>query len=174
MMQLGLLAVETGPSFGERILAARLKQGLSLRQLADIAGIDHATLLRVETGEQAPSPETEARLQRALKGDHDDGRLMERVVRWWVNNKEWRADFIARRVLRDHPGGLQIEQIAELMQIDSSTVDADLASALGKLRVLANRPGRKGAETRRWVELIQARAEAREERESRVVGKKRG
>lgn len=48
----------------------RERRGLSLRELARLADVDHAYIHRLETGDkESPSPEVLARLTKALKPD---------------------------------------------------------------------------------------------------------
>jgi HTH-type transcriptional regulator, competence development regulator len=55
-------------AFGVFLRKLREKRGLSLRELAQLANIDHAYVYRLETGEkEAPSAEALTKLVRALK-----------------------------------------------------------------------------------------------------------
>ena len=56
------------PAFGFLLQRLREQRGLSLRELAQLAGIDHAYIYRLETGDkESPSEEVLAKLVRALK-----------------------------------------------------------------------------------------------------------
>ena len=55
-------------AFGFLLKTLREQRGLSLRELAQLADIDHAYIYRLETGDkEAPSEEVLAKLIRALK-----------------------------------------------------------------------------------------------------------
>lgn len=54
------------PSIPEKIRRARQERGLSVTDLAKKAGVDVATLYRLESGERKPRAATVARLIRAL------------------------------------------------------------------------------------------------------------
>lgn len=65
------------------LLLARLRdqRGLSLRELAQLAGIDHAYIYRLETGEkEAPSEEVQTKLLRALKPSKRDSDMLRYLV----------------------------------------------------------------------------------------------
>ena len=56
-------------------------RGLSLRELAQLAGLDHAYIHRLETGaKKAPSDEALNKLIRALKAAKRDGAMLRYVV----------------------------------------------------------------------------------------------
>ena len=56
------------PAFGFLLQRLREERRLSLRELAQLAGIDHAYIYRLETGDkESPSEETLTKLIRALK-----------------------------------------------------------------------------------------------------------
>jgi HTH-type transcriptional regulator, competence development regulator len=56
------------PAFGFLLQRLREQRGLSLRELAQLAGIDHAYIYRLETGDkESPSEEVLTKLARALK-----------------------------------------------------------------------------------------------------------
>lgn len=56
------------PAFGVLLQWLREQRGLSLRELAQLAGIDHAYIYRLEAGEkESPSEEILTKLVRALK-----------------------------------------------------------------------------------------------------------
>jgi transcriptional regulator with XRE-family HTH domain len=52
--------------------SARQASGLSIRRLAERAGIHHAGLARIELGEQRPTPDTLLSLAQALELDEAD------------------------------------------------------------------------------------------------------
>jgi len=56
------------PAFGFLLQSLREERGLSLRELGQLAGIDHAHISRLETGDkEVPSDEVLSKLIRALK-----------------------------------------------------------------------------------------------------------
>jgi len=62
---------ETG--LGVLLQHLREKRGLSLRELGQLSGVDHAYIYRLETGEkEAPSEEVVSKLVRALKAGKRD------------------------------------------------------------------------------------------------------
>lgn len=56
----------------EVLRTAREAGGLSIRRLAERAGIHHAGLARIEVGEQRPTPDTLLALAQALELDESD------------------------------------------------------------------------------------------------------
>lgn len=69
-------------AFGVFLRKLREKRGLSLRELALLAKIDHAYVHRLETGEkEAPSDEALTRLTRALKTTKRDSELLRYLAR---------------------------------------------------------------------------------------------
>lgn len=54
-------------AFGKNLKAARLEKGLSLRQLALEADMDHGTIQAIETGRSNPTLTTIIALSRALR-----------------------------------------------------------------------------------------------------------
>src|ERR1700686_3875399 len=60
--------VMTQPALGLLLQRLREERGLSLRELAQLADIDHAYIYRLETGDkESPSEEALSKLVRALK-----------------------------------------------------------------------------------------------------------
>jgi XRE family transcriptional regulator, regulator of sulfur utilization len=55
-----------GDTFGDNLKAARLKRGLSHEDLSGMAGIDAATVYRLEAGDRQPRLPTILRLANAL------------------------------------------------------------------------------------------------------------
>src|SRR5271157_4604010 len=56
------------PAFGLLLQSLREERGLSLRELGQLADIDHAYIYRLETGDkESPSEDTLSKLSRALK-----------------------------------------------------------------------------------------------------------
>jgi len=66
------------PAFG--FLLQRLREGrrLSLRELGQLADIDHAYIYRLETGDkESPSEEARSKLIRALKATKREGEMLQ-------------------------------------------------------------------------------------------------
>lgn len=63
-------------ALGIRIKAARESRGLSIRDLAELAGINKSQIVRIESGQSDPHYTTLLRIARALEvsvGDFTDG-----------------------------------------------------------------------------------------------------
>lgn len=63
-------------ALGSRIKAARESRGLSIRDLAELAGINKSQIVRIESGRSDPHYTTLLRIARALEvsvGDFTDG-----------------------------------------------------------------------------------------------------
>ncbi len=63
-------------TLGGRIKAARESRGLSIRDLAELAGINKSQIVRIESGQSDPHYTTLLRIARALEvsvGDFTDG-----------------------------------------------------------------------------------------------------
>lgn len=68
-------------AFGIFLRKLRERRALSLRELAVLAGLDHAYVHRLETGEkESPSEETLAKLVRALKAPKRDGDILRHLA----------------------------------------------------------------------------------------------
>lgn len=64
-------------AFGIFLRRLREKRSLSLRELAQLAGVDHAYVYRLETGEkESPSDEVLTKLIRALKATKREGEIL--------------------------------------------------------------------------------------------------
>lgn len=64
-------------AFGIFLRKLRERRSLSLRELAQLAGIDHAYVYRLETGEkESPSDDTLTKLIRALKAPKREGDIL--------------------------------------------------------------------------------------------------
>ena len=69
------------PALGALLRKLREDRGLSLRELSQIAGVDHAYIHRLETGaKEAPSDEALNKLIRALKAGKREGDMLRYVV----------------------------------------------------------------------------------------------
>jgi HTH-type transcriptional regulator, competence development regulator len=69
------------PALGALLKKLREDRGLSLRELAQLADIDHAYIYRLETGvKEAPSEEALTKLSRALKAGKREGDMLRYVA----------------------------------------------------------------------------------------------
>jgi transcriptional regulator with XRE-family HTH domain len=65
------------PALGLLLRFLRDERGLSLRELAQLAGIDHAYVHRLETGDkESPSDEALSKLIRALKAEKREAAML--------------------------------------------------------------------------------------------------
>jgi transcriptional regulator with XRE-family HTH domain len=65
------------PAFGFLLQQLREQRGLSLRELGQLADIDHAYIYRLEAGDkESPSEEVLAKLIRALKAGKREGEML--------------------------------------------------------------------------------------------------
>ncbi|MGO9574746.1 MAG: helix-turn-helix domain-containing protein [Terriglobales bacterium] len=65
------------PAFGLLLQRLREQRGLSLRELAQLASIDHAYIYRLETGDkESPSEEVLTKLVRALKAGKREAEML--------------------------------------------------------------------------------------------------
>jgi transcriptional regulator with XRE-family HTH domain len=70
------------PSLGLLLRSLRDARGLSLRELAQLAGIDHAYVHRLETGDkESPSDEVLSKLIRALKAEKREADMLRYVAK---------------------------------------------------------------------------------------------
>lgn len=154
---------------GKAIRIAREARGLSIRALARLSGVDAMTILRAEQGEQISKSSTAGRLSRALEGDAEVavqlGMTPERIALASASVEQgtkehlrdlepWERDDVARYAVRMHPGGLTMQQVAELLDLAEGTVAEAQASACAKLAALAKQPGDEGEEVRDWVRNV--------------------
>lgn len=69
------------PPLGTMLKFLREQRGLSIRELARLADIDHAYVYRLEIGDkESPSDEVQAKLIRALKTDRREADILKYVV----------------------------------------------------------------------------------------------
>ena len=69
------------PALGSVLRALREKRGLSLRELGQLAEVDHAYIHRLETGaKEAPSEEVLGKLARALKAEKRETQILRYVA----------------------------------------------------------------------------------------------
>lgn len=65
------------PALGFLLQQLRIKRGLSLRELAQLADVDHAYIYRLETGaKESPSKTVLSKLMRALKVDKREADML--------------------------------------------------------------------------------------------------
>jgi len=84
-------------AFGFLLKSLREQRGLSLRELAQLADIDHAYIYRLETGDkEAPSEEVLIKLIRALKA----GKREAEMLRFLANQTDVDPGLVAH-VLKD-------------------------------------------------------------------------
>lgn len=68
-------------ALGTMLQFLREQRGLSIRELARLADIDHAYIYRLEVGDkESPSDEVQAKLMRALKSDRREADMLKYVV----------------------------------------------------------------------------------------------
>jgi HTH-type transcriptional regulator, competence development regulator len=80
------------PALGLLLQKLREDRGLSLRELMQLAGIDHAYIYRLETGDkESPSEEVLSKLIRALKA----GKREADMVRYLAEHPETDAGLVA-------------------------------------------------------------------------------
>jgi transcriptional regulator with XRE-family HTH domain len=85
------------PALGFLLRHLREERGLSLRELAQLAGVDHAYIYRLETGaKEAPSDEILSKLLRALK----PGKREAEMLRYLASHQTTEAALVAE-VLKD-------------------------------------------------------------------------
>ena len=71
----------SAPALGSVLRALREKRGLSLRELGQLAEVDHAYIHRLETGaKESPSEEILGKLARALKAEKRDVQILRYVA----------------------------------------------------------------------------------------------
>ena len=158
------------------IRAARQKTGLSMFALARLAGVDRATVHRIEQGRQTPTPRTLGRLFRALERTAPDELELARARAVRGTRKHLRdlvpfeADPVARYAAAVHPDGLEVDQVAKVLGLSPSVVDVTQARAFAKLEQLASQPGAAGDAARAWLDSFAAAREARDDREAAPTG----
>jgi transcriptional regulator with XRE-family HTH domain len=84
-------------ALGFLLRSLREERGLSLRELGQLAGVDHAYIYRLETGaKEAPSDEVLSKLIRALK----PGKREAQMLRYLASHPETQAALVGM-VLKD-------------------------------------------------------------------------
>lgn len=120
-------------AFGVVVRHLRENRRFSLRELAQLAGIDHAYIHRLETGEkESPSDETVGRLIKVLKSSPREAEML--------------------RFLSKHPE--TDPKLAEYVIKEDPTVDFDIFASAAGMRHRGVRPEPKDliARVRRIVE----------------------
>jgi HTH-type transcriptional regulator, competence development regulator len=85
------------PALGLLLRSLRDERGLSLRELAQLAGIDHAYVHRLETGDkESPSEEVQSKLIRALKAEKREAAML----RFLAQHRDTDAELVSV-VLKD-------------------------------------------------------------------------
>jgi transcriptional regulator with XRE-family HTH domain len=126
-------------SMAESALSAVLRRlregrGLSLREVSQLSGLDHAYIYRLETGEkEAPSDEALARLFRALRPTS----RQERVVRFLVG-REVSVDLVDSSIIDDPSIALEDFESAAQMSFRGKrpTTSAEWRTAIERIRKL--------------------------------------
>lgn len=68
-------------AFGLALRSLREARGLTLREVATLAGVDHAYIYRLETGEkESPSNEVVGKLSKVLRPSKRDHAILEHVA----------------------------------------------------------------------------------------------
>jgi transcriptional regulator with XRE-family HTH domain len=115
----------------------REERGLSLRELGQLAGVDHAYIHRLETGDkESPSDEVLTKLIRALKA----GKREAEMLRYLAAHGETRADLVAH-VMADP--AVTFEEFAGVAITNfRGTVRPDYAKQIERVRrILADQNG---------------------------------
>jgi HTH-type transcriptional regulator, competence development regulator len=87
----------SAPALGSVLRALREKRGLSLRELGQLAEVDHAYIHRLETGaKESPSEEVLSKLARALRAEKRE----TQILRYLADHPETDAG-LAAHVLND-------------------------------------------------------------------------
>ena len=121
-LQLGGVSDETGRELRDR----RLRLGMSVRQLAKLAGVDKDTLAGMESGEKRPHATTVAKVQGALDRldeelgmDEDAGQDEPGIVEFRVTGN-FGVDVVVKDPVRDLPALEEsVNRIVSRMQGES-------------------------------------------------------
>ena len=124
-------------AFGFLLRTLREERGLSLRELAQLAGIDHAYIYRLETGaKEAPSEEVLTKLIRALKA----GKREADMLRYLAVHTETHPDLVAH-VLSDRTVTFELFTAAASTAF-RGTARPDYAKLIERIRrILADENG---------------------------------
>jgi len=121
-------------AFGVVLRRLREGRGLSLREVSQLSGLDHAYVYRLETGEkEAPSDDALARLFRALKPT----KRHERILRFLVG-RDVALDLVDASIVDDPE--LVVEDFESAAQMSfrgkRPTGTAEWREMIGKIRKL--------------------------------------
>lgn len=118
-------------AFGFLLRKLREEKNLSLRDLAKLAGIDHAYIHRLETGDkESPSDDVLAKLIRALKA----GKREAEMLRFLAAHGQTRADLVAH-VMAD--ASITFQEFAAVAATNfRGTVRPDYAKQFERIRRL--------------------------------------
>lgn len=117
------------PALGVLLQKLRQDRGLSLRELMQLAGIDHAYIYRLETGaKESPSDEVLSKLIRALKA----GRREADMLRYVADHPETDAGLVAH-VLGDPTVPFDIFMSAAA-SVFRGTIRPDYAQLIARVR----------------------------------------
>jgi HTH-type transcriptional regulator, competence development regulator len=117
------------PALGLLLQKLREDRGLSLRELAQLADIDHAYIYRLETGDkESPSEETLSKLIRALKA----GKREADMLRYLAEHPETDAGLVAH-VLNDPTVSFDIF-ISAAAAVFRGTARPDYAKLIERVR----------------------------------------
>jgi HTH-type transcriptional regulator, competence development regulator len=125
--------------FGFLLRNLREERGLSLRELAQLAGVDHAYVHRLETGEkESPSEEVLSKLIRALKA----GRREADMLRYLSNHLDTDPALV-EHVLKDQSVSYDIFASVAGMAF-RGTARPDYATRIDRVRRILNEEGGRG------------------------------
>lgn len=114
---------------GSALKKLRERRTLSLREVHQLSGVDHAYIHRLETGEKtAPTPELIAKLLKVLKPDEREADM----VKWLVDHPD--ADpALVEYVLADATIGMDVFTAAAGVR-HRGTTRPDPATLIGRIR----------------------------------------
>jgi transcriptional regulator with XRE-family HTH domain len=117
------------PALGLLLQKLREERGLSLRELMQLAGIDHTYIYRLETGDkESPSEEVLSKLIRALKA----GKREADMVRYLAEHPETDAGLVAH-VLGDQAVSFDIF-LSAAASVFRGTARPDYAQLIQRVR----------------------------------------
>lgn len=118
---------QTGLGLALKVL--RERRTLSLREFSQLAGVDHAYVYRLETGEKtSPSPEMMTKLLKTLKLNERDAAIVD----WLVEHAEANPDVIAQ-ALEDETIPLEVVTAAASTRYRGTT-RPDAATLIARVR----------------------------------------
>jgi transcriptional regulator with XRE-family HTH domain len=109
------------PKFGKLLRTLRMRRGLSLRKLADQAGVDHSYLYQIETGKVGiPAGKISMSIARAL-----DSLELQELAEWYLVRELHLVEAQRLQSYLDMPPQLRAElgiTDAEVKQIEGTTL----------------------------------------------------